>query len=291
MKIKTILSLSVFLSSILLTGCEELSNVISDAVAELPSDGNTSISSSTDITTIASTESVDKLTDVIEGFPSEYAIRAGIVALTNYYALDVFAPDGNSYDTSKFHKFSDTAGAENYFWEIVNTDGCIKKNENTYRIINLELKSYEYGSVIEVSFDVTYDGTNYVVSKLEGIGPSQMDLSYIEQEIDSQIFLIVSPDKIVDGRDSNKVGALDNSGKLSQNEAKEIFEDYCEILYPYGVKCHWFLDFRAAEQYTDGSWFLKVGITVKNANGEERDIVAEGTVNSDTHKVEGFYGD
>ena len=32
------------------------------------------------------------------------------------------------------------------------------------------------------------------------------------------------------------------------------------------------------EQYSDGSWFLKVGVTIENAYGNEVEAVAEGLV-------------
>ncbi|MDR0919087.1 MAG: hypothetical protein LBM93_07540 [Oscillospiraceae bacterium] len=287
---KKIISLTTLLTGLVMFSSCELTIPVSESVSESMQNTNTGDSVSVPETNQTSTENSDGFNEIIEGFPPEFAVRAGVVALTNYWALDVFTEDGNSYDTEKFHKFSDANNPEYYYWNIRNDGFYVKKSENTYQIVNLEMETYSYKPfVMEVSFDVTYDGENYIVSNLEGTGPSQMDLSFIEQESGSEMFLIISPDKINEERASEFISPEDNSEKLSRNEAQKIFEDYGELLYPYGFKCHWIIDLRAAEQDANGSWFLKVGVTVTNAFGQERKIVAEGTVNANTLTVEGFY--
>ena len=51
--------------------------------------------------------------------PKEMAKRALVVAMTNCSARDVFAADGNSYDTTKFHSYNDTDD----FFLTVDIDG------------------------------------------------------------------------------------------------------------------------------------------------------------------------
>ena len=73
--------------------------------------------------------------------------------------------------------------------------------------------------------------------------------------------------------------------------ARKAFEDYADTYYPYGFTCHWVTDLISSEQQTDGSWFFKVGVTIKNENGIKRDTVAEGIVvgtDADS-KIEQFY--
>ncbi|MBM6810618.1 hypothetical protein H5983_06015 [Faecalitalea cylindroides] len=66
-----------------------------------------------------------------------------------------------------------------------------------------------------------------------------------------------------------------------------VFENYGESLYPYGFKCHWRLDLRNEEEMSDGTTFIKVGVTITNAFGEDYYAVAEGTVSGNT--VTGFW--
>lgn len=79
--------------------------------------------------------------------------------------------------------------------------------------------------------------------------------------------------------------------ELTQFYAQTAIEKYGEDLYPYGFKCHWIADLKNAEQNDDGSWFLKVGVTIENEYGNKLDTVAEGTVSGTDQnpKVEQFY--
>ena len=69
-----------------------------------------------------------------------------------------------------------------------------------------------------------------------------------------------------------------SSTTLSEFYAKKAFEKYGKKLYPYGFKCHWFMDLIYEGQQQDGSWFFKVGVTITNAFGAEYDTIAEGIV-------------
>ena len=79
--------------------------------------------------------------------------------------------------------------------------------------------------------------------------------------------------------------------KLSAYYAQKAFEKHGEKLYPYGFKCHWFADYIAEEQRSDGSWFLKVGVTITNAYGTDYKTVAEAVISgTDTNpKVSQFH--
>lgn len=73
----------------------------------------------------------------------------------------------------------------------------------------------------------------------------------------------------------------------SEYEAKRTFERYGEILYPYGFKCHWILDLVALEKQGDGSYYIKVGVTIENAYGNTVDTYAQGVV--DGNNVRDFW--
>lgn len=66
--------------------------------------------------------------------------------------------------------------------------------------------------------------------------------------------------------------------ELTKFYARKAFEEYGNALYRYGFKCHWFMSLYNEEQYEDGSWFFKVGVTIENAYGNEIEAVAGGTV-------------
>ena len=77
---------------------------------------------------------------------------------------DTFAADGNTYDPSKFHNYSETSGT--YLHDEL--DGTYSYvSSNTWHISDLTLKSYgpdAASMTYYVSADVSYDGTDYVIS-------------------------------------------------------------------------------------------------------------------------------
>lgn len=74
--------------------------------------------------------------------------------------------------------------------------------------------------------------------------------------------------------------------ELTKFYAQKAFEDYGSTIYPYGFKCHWAINCIAAEQYDDGSWFFKVGVTIENQNGNKIEGIAEGMVSgTDTSSI------
>lgn len=111
--------------------------------------------------TISSVESILEVT-----FPQEMARRAVIVAFTNRNSLDVFTDDGNAYDPSKFHSYVD----DSIYLTTVYSDGTWSaKDDTTWHVEDIVLEATLYEHFLKVSFDVAYDGTNYVVSNVKGV--------------------------------------------------------------------------------------------------------------------------
>ncbi len=59
-------------------------------------------------------------------------------------------------------------------------------------------------------------------------------------------------------------------------EARQTFERFGQILYPYGFECHWMMDLVNCEPQGDGAYFIKVGVTITNEYGVERRTYAQG---------------
>lgn len=130
-------------------------------------------------------------------FPKEIALRTATVAFTNYYATDVFTPDGNHLDTKKFHSFADTSG----FYLILEYEGTWTiKNETTWHVDHLVLKTVEFNSIIDVNLDVNLVDNNYVISNLSGKAPSYDDISVLEEDDFNDIYFIVPPELVKDDR-------------------------------------------------------------------------------------------
>lgn len=67
-------------------------------------------------------------------------------------------------------------------------------------------------------------------------------------------------------------------------DARQDFEAYGERTYPYGFKCHWIMDLVTSEPQGDGTYFFKVGVTITNEYGVERDTYAQGIAGNGTVK-------
>jgi hypothetical protein len=219
-------------------------------------------------------------------FPVKYALRAAVVAFTNYYATDVLTSDGNDYDISKFHSYADVAG---FFMNVESEGTWTAKSKNTWHVDHLKLKIYEVGSVVDASLNVSYDGSRYKVSNLTGKGPSYPDISNLENERYFALCSSVPPALIQDDRNAAKVVARDHSGELPKRDARKAFEKYGQHK-SYGFKCHWGSGLRYEEQRVDGSWFFKVEVIIQNQYGAKRKAIAEGVVkNNTTRSVEQFH--
>lgn len=230
-------------------------------------------------------------------FPKKLAKRAAVVAFTNYYALDVFFEDGNSFDVSKFHSYADTSGyASKYFWYVESEGTWSVKNENTWHVEDLYLRSYAISdSIVYVSLDVSFDGKDYTVSNLAGKAPSYddandafSDMSVLENSSDAALFFIVPFELIKDDRIASEVDALDHSKELRVEQAHKAFEYVGNALYPYGFECHWYSGLIDSWQSYDGSWFFKVEVTITNQYGASKKMTAEAYINNVTESVENF---
>lgn len=233
-------------------------------------------------------------TKLEKNFSKEYAKRAVVVAMTNGSAIDVFKSDGFSYDTSKFHKYSDISG---FYLEIEENGTWSAIDESTWRVENMKLNltKENKGSMIKVSADVKYDGKNYIIANGQKINANEKyidssDTSKISIEdlnpTESTPYLTVSKDLIADDRrNTGNSNELDEATIITS--AKSTFEKYGKSKYPYGFKCHWIVDFIACEVRYDGSCYIKVGVTITNQYGTKRKTVAEGIVKGSN--VKNFY--
>lgn len=88
---------------------------------------------------------------------------------------------------------------------------------------------------------------------------------------------------------ATKTGGSDES--LSYYYAKTAFEEYGKSIYKYGFKCHWVVGLINAEQSKDGTYYIKVEVTIENAFGNKYKTIAEGKVTgTDANpKVKDFY--
>ena len=230
-------------------------------------------------------------------FPVENAKRSAVVAITNGLGSDVFAKDGNTYDVSKFHSYSDTSGnVKDYFMKVNSWGTWSAKNEHTWHVDSLILENI-FGTVANAALDVNFDGTNYVISNITGTfgkpGASaeiSTDLTEIESG-SNHPYLTVPAKLIKNDRIQAEVDALDHSGDLDRYVARTAFENYGKSIYRYGFECHWFRDLRNEEQTVEGSWIYKVGVTITNQYGTKLDAIAEGTISGNTNNpiVKEFY--
>lgn len=78
---------------------------------------------------------------------------------------------------------------------------------------------------------------------------------------------------------------------LSKDGAQDGFERYGESAYPYGFKPHWLLGVLAFNKNDDGSYFIKVEVTITNEYGTKLKTNVEGTVSGtdDYPIVNDFY--
>lgn len=180
---------------------------------------------------INSEESVPEIeVKLEEAFPVEYARRTLIVAMTNSLATDVFKSDGNSYDPSLFHTYSDING----LYITVESDGdWSEKNSNTWHVNDIELKIEGFDTYILASMDVSYDGTNYIVSNLTRViaslenlysdDPSKINVEQMEPS-ESCPFLTVDFALIQDDRDMEVM----NKSTSAENTAEEMRTQWIE---------------------------------------------------------------
>ena len=146
-------------------------------------------------------------------YPQEEAFRAAVVSITNTLASDVFTNDGSQHDTAKYHSYSDTSA---FYMSILSKGTWTEKSVNTWHVDNLKLHPDGYDILINVPInvsteanvclDVTYDGTNYIISNISGMyaipGKEDIgtDLSYLNSDNISKPALTISKSMIENDR-------------------------------------------------------------------------------------------
>lgn len=151
-------------------------------------------------------------------FPKEMARRAVIVAMTNNQATDVFQDDGNTYDFSKFHSYSDIDG----YYMVLDTDGTWSVlDENTWHVEDIILRIAGYDTYLKATCNVKMNEDDYVVfnvtrkiaSKeyLDSTDPNKRNTEHFEPEY--EVALNVDGELIREDRDTlaaqNKINAED----------------------------------------------------------------------------------
>lgn len=148
------------------------------------------------------------LAQLEEFFPQENAKRAAVVALTNCQATDVFNADGYTYNEFKFHSYSDISG---FYLTIIDVGNWKAIDEHTWHVEDLKCMMSGTGTYLKASLDVSFDGTNYVVSNVDKIVAAK---EYIDSEDSSKInlehleptentpYLTISPSMIEEDRDT-----------------------------------------------------------------------------------------
>lgn len=101
-----------------------------------------------------------------KNFPKDMAIRVVVTAMTNGQATDVFMADGMTYNTQKFHKYCDISGFYLYPYEI---GTWIIISENTWRVEDMKCMLSGYTTAINVSANITFDGSNYELSNVDKV--------------------------------------------------------------------------------------------------------------------------
>jgi len=141
-------------------------------------------------------------------FTQEIAQRAIIVAMTNCQSIDVFTDDGNHHDPTKYHSYTDETDSRIDVYEEGIWTGV---DDKTWHVDALKLVMVNYETYIKVTCDITFDGTNYVLSNgtkivanlknLDSDDPSWQDIEEIKPS-ESSPYFTVSPELIKDDRDT-----------------------------------------------------------------------------------------
>lgn len=127
----------------------------------------------TQIEDLEATRQAQALEEALEAkLPKEMARRAVVVAMTNCQATDVFTDDGNSYDPTKFHSYSDIDG----FFMTVESDGTwTAADEETWHVDGIVLRIFGYDTYLKATGDIRKDGDNYIVSNVDRTISTQED--------------------------------------------------------------------------------------------------------------------
>lgn len=137
--------------------------------------------------------------------PLEKAKRVAIVALTNYCtAVDVFMPDGNTFDPSKFHSYSDTSGNFfNYYISVKSWGEWSAKDAETWRVENLVYVD-SFGNEKNAACNVRYPDENYLISNVVISFGNLNDPNKSGIERYSSEF-VIAPELVMDDREQTEV--------------------------------------------------------------------------------------
>ena len=214
-------------------------------------------------------------------FPSEYAKRAAVTAITNYFAEDVWLND-NEKDPTKFHTYSDTLNhPENYYFYITNEGTYSYLDDTTWHINKLKVKSYGYYTEHCISMDVKLDNSvyctlNWIDSR--DVKPEQKITYGYKFDPASN----VSFDLIKDDRNKSDEDAIDYSGRLSISDAYNYLELYLAFNYPaYTATVHKIIGVHNQWQKWDGSWYIDVDVTLKDSSNNKISCRVQCEVNYD----------
>lgn len=142
--------------------------------------------------------------------PQEMAKRAAIVAITNYCtAADVFMPDGNTLDSSKFHSYADTSGNFfNYYNGVSSWGDWTAQDENTWHVEGLSFTNC-YGNTKNATLNVWYDGENYIVANIVITFGDQSDPNRSGYDEYNDEF-VVAPNLVQDDREQTRLDSYNS---------------------------------------------------------------------------------
>lgn len=200
--------------------------------------------------------------------PKEMAKRALVVAMTNCSASDVFAADGNSYDTTKFHSYDDTDD----FFLTVDTDGVwTALNDNTWHVEDIIFRMSDYDTRIKVTCDINMDENNYIISNVDQVyaakeyinsdDPSKISPDHLEPS-ENTPFLTVPSDLIESDRDDVAV-----QGKLNK---KEMHDDWVNSQFSIWDGAHKTLEKLIKKQLNDEKSYKHIETTYISIDNEEQ---------------------
>ena len=169
----------------------------------------------------------------------EFAKRAAVVAITNGQAVDVFKKDRSTYDTSKFHSYSEVHDG---YLSIHNEGVWTQIKDAAWHVEGLILRFEQYDNYIKAYMDVHFDGKNYVISNggriiadleyLDSDDPSRTSGIEILQPSVNAPYLTVPSSLVKKDRDLNKEAArraeLDKKARMEE-ERKSWFTDQLSI--------------------------------------------------------------
>ena len=196
----------------LLSVAEEIEETETEKTTELlPENKETAAEKSSEVP--LESEDTENLAQQNSMMTQEDARKVIIVAMTNAQATDVFSDDGNTYDVSKFHSYTDRSGDYMTLYQ----DGTWTQNpDQSWHVDGIVLEIAGWGTYLKATADISYNGTEYVVSNVHSV---IANLDYIDsddpyktnsedmQPSENNPFLTVSPAMIQGDENSIDVNA------------------------------------------------------------------------------------